>query len=500
MASRYVAIWFSHLLTDCLALRNPRLQQQAFVLAAAERGRQVITAASPAAEAGGIRTGMVVADARAAEPALEVLEHQPELAQQRLQVLGDWCIRFTPVVSVDLPDGLMLDASGCAHLWGSERAYLEDILKRLTRGGYHVKAAMADTPGAAWALSRYGATSTLVKPGKQAEALMPLPPASLRISTTLVQKLHKLGLSHTGSFIQMPRAALRRRFGQELLQKLNQALGLEMELLTPLQLPVTWQERLPCPEPVNGEAAVSIAAQRLLDSLCSRLAKAETGLHTAVFKGYRSDGKTEEIHISTFRPTHHAPHLFKLLQMKIPQFEPGPGIELFTLEAKETAPVFSAQEQLWGARNQQQQTRIAELLDRIAGRLGQAAIQRYLPAEHYWPERSIQPAYNLTQQPESSWPDQTQRPVRLLSNPIPVSVSAPVPDYPPMLFRYKGMVHTIVKADGPERIEQEWWLQEGEHRDYYCVEDEKGQRYWLFRSGHYTGEPLHQWFLHGYFS
>lgn len=500
MANRYVAIWFSHLLTDWLVLRCPRLQQQAFVLAAAERGRQVITAASPAAEACGIRTGMVVADARAATPTLEVLEHQPELAQQRLQALGDWCIRFTPVVATDLPDGLLLDVSGCTHLWGGERRYLEHILQRLTRGGYHVKAAMADTPGAAWALSRYASTSTLVKPGKQAEALMPLPPACLRIGTTLIQKLHQLGLTNTGSFMHIPRAALRRRFGPELLQRLNQVLGYEMELLQPLQLPVVWQERLPCPEPVNGEAAVTIAAQRLLNSLCARLAKAETGIRNAVFKGYRTDGKVEQIIINTFRPSHNALHLHKLVQLKIPQFAPGPGIELFTLEAQETAPVLFAQEQLWGVRSKQQFTRIAELLDRIAGRLGQEAIQRYLPAEHYWPERSIQPATSLTQQPGSSWPLQTQRPIRLLPRPIPVTVSAPVPDYPPMLFRYKGMVHKIVKADGPERIEQEWWLQEGEHRDYYCVEDDKGQRYWLFRSGHYTGEPLHQWFLHGYFS
>lgn len=500
MAGRYAAIWFSHLLTDCITLRNPRLQHQAFVLATPERGRQVITAASPAAEARGIRTGMVVADARAAEPALEVLEHQPEMAQERLQALGDWCIRFTPVAALDLPDGLLLDVSGCPHLWGGERAYLEEILKRLTRGGYHVKAAIADTPGAAWALSRYAATSTLVKPGKQAQALMPLPPAALRISTPLVQKLHKLGLTHTGSFMQLPRAALRRRFGQELLHMLDKALGLEMELLLPLQPPISWQERLPCPEPVNGAAAVSIAAGRLLQQLCARLAKAEAGIRCAVFKGYRSDGKVATLQINTFRPSHHAPHLLKLLQMKIPQFEPGPGIELFTLEAPETAPVFSAQEQLWGARNKQQQTHIAELLDRIAGKLGNDAIKRYLPAEHYWPERSIQPASHLGQQPQSPWPQQLQRPVRLLPQPIPIIVSAPVPDYPPMLFRYKGVVHNIVKADGPERIEQEWWLQEGEHRDYYCVEDNSGQRYWLFRSGHYTGQSLHQWYLHGYFS
>ena len=84
--------------------------------------------------------------------------------------------------------------------------------------------------------------------------------------------------------------------------------------------------------------------------------------------------------------------------------------------------------------------------------------------------------------------------------PEPIEVTAPIPDYPPMLFRYKGKLHKIIKADGPERIEQEWWLQEGQHRDYYCVEDEEGCRYWLFRSGHYDAEKTYQWFIHGFFA
>ena len=69
-----------------------------------------------------------------------------------------------------------------------------------------------------------------------------------------------------------------------------------------------------------------------------------------------------------------------------------------------------------------------------------------------------------------------------------------------MAFIYQGKMHRIVKADGPERIEREWWLDTGEHRDYYYVEDENGQRYWLFRLGHYNTALNDKWFIHGFFA
>ncbi len=90
--------------------------------------------------------------------------------------------------------------------------------------------------------------------------------------------------------------------------------------------------------------------------------------------------------------------------------------------------------------------------------------------------------------------------MHLLNPPQRIEVTAPIPDYPPMHFRWQGKLHTIEKADGPERIEQEWWIKDGPHRDYYAVEDEEGRRYWLFRSGHYSEDKSPKWFLHGFFA
>ena len=240
--------------------------------------------------------------------------------------------------------------------------------------------------------------------------------------------------------------------------------------------------------------------QRLLETLCYRLQQEEKGLRVAVFKCYRVDGKIEKIEIGTNHATHNVKHLFKLFEIKISTIEPALGIELFTLEAPRVEDISPLQEKLWEKVYDLDNTRLAELLDRLAGKMGENSIHRYLPDEHYWPERSMKLASSLQEKKTTTWKTDRPRPLQLLSVPELIEVTAPIPDYPPMLFRYKGRLHKVIKADGPERIEQEWWLQEGLHRDYYCVEDEEGCRYWLFRSGHYSADKSHKWFIHGFFA
>jgi protein ImuB len=327
-----------------------------------------------------------------------------------------------------------------------------------------------------------------------------LPPAALRVEQPMLDRLHKLGLTQVRHLLAIPAPALRRRFGPELLLRLDQAMGQEEETIQPVVPAPSWQERLPCPEPIATATGIEIALQRLLDTLCRRLQQEEKGLRTAAFKAYRVDGKMEEIAIGTNRATHNAAHLFKLFEIKIPTIEPDLGIELFVLEAAKVEDLSPLQEKLWEGDCGLENTHLAQLLDRIAGKVGAAAIHRYLPDEHYWPERSIKLATSLNETTATAWRADRPRPIQLLAKPEPIEVTAPIPDYPPMLFRYKGKLHTIKKADGPERIEREWWLEEGPHRDYYSVEDEEGARYWLFRSGHYTGDKTQQWFIHGFFA
>ncbi|MBC7936579.1 MAG: DNA polymerase Y family protein [Rhizobacter sp.] len=500
MPKRFVTIWFRYLKTDWFTLRRPTLASVPFVLASADHGRMVVTAANLLAQQKGVDIGMVIADARAIIPSLQVLDDKPELSNQLLKALAEWFIRFTPIVALDPPSGLILDVSGCTHLWGGEKQYLADIIARLKRSGYTARAAMADTIGASWAIARYGTDTLIIENGQQTIALLSLPPAALRLESEIVERLEKLGLRQLSQFIPMPRSALRRRFGEPLLKRLDQALGQEEEPLVPVQVPLPFQERLPCLEPIVTATGIEIALERLLDALCQRLKQEGKGIRTALLKCYRVDRKIEQVAIGTNRASNNTRHIFKLFEFKLPGIEPALGIELFILEAPKVEDVKAAQETLWENTGGLNDIGLAELLDRVAGKIGDNHIHRYLPDEHYWPERSCKPATDLQEKPASAWKTDRPRPLQLLTKPEPIEVTAPIPDYPPMLFRYKAKLHKIMKADGPERIEQEWWLQEGQHRDYYCVEDEEGHRYWLFRSGHYDATKSYQWFIHGFFA
>lgn len=500
MQKRFIAIWFRDLKADWMIRRRPALKDTPFVLASPDHGRMIITAANVPAQQQGIFNGLMLADARAIVPGIQFFDDEPGRPNRLLHALAEWCIRFTPNVSVDLPDGLTLDASGCAHLWGGENAYLSDIYKRLKGFGYNINIAMADTVGTAWAVARFAKDSFIIAAGGQAQALLPLPPAALRIAPEISERLEKLGLRRIEDFINMPRTALRRRFGKDLLLRLDQALGLEKEVMILVQPVTFYGERLPCLEPIVTATGIEIALKLLLKIVCSRFQKDQKGLRTAILKCYRVDGKTSDVSIGTNRPSRNAGHLFKLFESHIASIEPALGIELFVLDAAIVEDLSSVQERLFEEAGGLDDTGLSELLDRIGNKVGAAHIHRYMPDEHYWPERSFKKVPEMNREFVFEWKLDRPRPIKLLPNPQAINVTAPIPDYPPMNFRYLGKLHKIVRADGPERIEQEWWLQEGEHRDYYCVEDDEGCRYWLFRLGHYNAAKNYQWFIHGFFA
>ncbi len=498
--ARYVTIWFRHLKTDWFSVRQPALRKIPFVLASPQHGRMVITATNPVSELQGIEKGMVVADVRAIFPRLEIMDDPPDLPARLLKSLALWCIRYTDMVSVDGSDGLILDVTGCAHLWGGEQNYIQDINLRLQNRGYDVRATMADTIGSAWAIAHYGSTSPVIENRKQMEALLPLPPCSLRLDQASTDLLMKLGLRQVRQFIQMPRSALRRRFGKELLLKLDQALGFADEPLSPVQPVEPFRERLPCLEPISTAGGIEIALERLLDSVCIKLQKENKGIRKVAFIGYRVDNQIEKIEIGTNRATCNRTHLFKLFKEKISSIEPALGIELFMLDVLKSEPMIARQEKFWTGTAGLEDTGVSELLDRFMNRFGSSPIHRYMPDEHHWPERSLKTADSLHEPLTKKWKSDRPRPLHLLKKPEQIEVTAPIPDYPPMLFRYKGEIHSIKKADGPERIEPEWWIAEGLHRDYYAVEDEQGKRYWLFRAGHYAEDRSPLWFIHGFFA
>jgi len=500
MHKRFASIWFRHLLTDWKAIRQPDLKGKAYVFAEPDHGRMLIVALTDEARRYGVTEGMTVADARVIAPDLQVFDGKPGRNIKLLTGLAEWFLRYTPFVQLDPPDGLLLDVTGCAHLKGGEKPYLQNITSRLKAIGYDVRPAIADTIGAAWGVARCASDQLIIPEGQHRNALMPLPPSALRLPFDQLMKLRNLGLHQISSFVYMPDSVLRRRFGKNMVLRLHQALGQEVEYLFPLKEPVPYSERLACLEAIKTRPAIEIALNDLLEKLCKRLYGEGLGLRSAMLTWYRIDGKNGNITIGTNHASNRVQHLFKLFFNKLGNIAPGMGIELFTLDALQTEPLSDKQNELWSAKGGADSEEVAELLDRVAGRIGTKNINRYLPGEHYWPERTPQADANLKKKPESDWRTDKPRPMQILNQPEPIEAMALTPDYPPKLFIWKGEQHIIVAADGPERIEREWWLEPGEHRDYYIAEDEAGRRYWLYRSGHYNAENNEHWYLHGFFA
>ena len=495
MDRRFLSIWFRHLIADQQIRRQPALKNEAFVFATREKNRDVIRFTSSAATAAGIRPGMVLSDAKLLVSGLQVMAGDPD-PEGLLRQIALRCIRYSPLVAVDPPDGLLIDITGCAHLWGGEAAYYKDIVGRILAGGYDIRASIADTAGAAWAFARHLRRPLIVPPGQHRQYLPGLPPTALRLSPPVLGRLRSLGMSRIRHILDQPRTTLTPRFGSEMLERLDQAFGECEEYLIPVVSPVPYRERLPCPEPIVTATGIEYALTCLLDLLCKRLEREGKGLRTALFACHRVDGKVMPVSVGTTRATCSTAHLFKLFETKIPGIEPGMGIELFTMEAPLVEDAPPGQEVLWGG---QSAVEIAELLDRIASKTGAGVFSRSFPSQHYWPERSFEAAPPDRCAKTVEWPADP-RPIHLLDPPEPLSVTAPIPDYPPMSFRYRNTLYKVVAANGPTRIENEWWIDNARPRDYYIVEDEQGARYWIFRSGHYDDAEPARWYLHGLFA
>jgi len=398
-----------------------------------------------------------------------------------------------------LPDGLLIDASGCPPLWGGEEQYLRDIMQRLEKRGYAITLAMAGTPAAAWGLARYCGEKVSIVHETFAPEIMDLPSEALRLEEEITGKLYSLGLRRIRDFISMPHSSIRRRFGQTMISRINMLTGVEIEHLNSIIQQKPYEVRLPCLEPIITGSGVEHALQKLLEELVEILIKDQKGIRSAVFRSFAADGKNYSLEIGTNRPSLNTRHLYTLFGIKLDTVTVTAGIELFTLAATKVEEYTTPQSSMWEGSPELNDMKVYELIDHIENRNGKNVVKRYLPDEHHLPEKSVKPAGSFNEEATTYWKCMPARPMHLLHPPEQVDVVAPIPDYPPMMFTYKGKLHKIVKADGPERIEQEWWIARGRHRDYYAVEDDEGYRYWLFRSGHYDAEKTFKWFIHGFF-
>jgi protein ImuB len=471
---------------------------------ATERGVRRLFAMDEAAAALGLFAGQKAADATALAPELATDEADPAADRAALEALCDWCVRFSPAVAPDPPDGLFLDITGVSHLWGGEAPMARDLVARLAASGIPARAAAAASPGAAWALARQTRCLTIAPVGREAELLAPLPIAALRLAAPTAAQIARLGLTTIGAIADLPRAELTRRFGGEVVLRLDQAMGRAKEALAFRRPPSPWFARLAFAEPISVPEDLARASADIAALLCARLEAAGKGAARFELAFHRLDGRAERLAIGLAMPGREASRIARLFAPLLERVDPGFGIEVVTLATDGAEPLVPRQLRLDEDRAADLEAS-APLVDRLANRLGEEKIWRDEAFPSHIPERSVIRRPPLSPVGETKWDTERPRPLRLFRRPEPIEAVAPVPDDPPLFFRWRGLAHKVRRSEGPERLAEEWWRRPfeeagpGKVRDYYRVEDEAGARFWLFRDGLYEAGNPPRWWLHGLF-
>jgi protein ImuB len=543
---RVMYLWLQHWPIDRqrLSRRNKSgapAKEPPFATVIDTAGKRLLAAVNPAAAAAGLAPGMPLADALSFFPGLATTPAEPAEDAGALRRLAEWCSRYSPWTAPDGTDGVKIEITGSAHLWGGEAALAADLMTRLDRRHIAGRIAIADTLGAAWAAARFaeaGNSAVILPPGDCRTTLARLPVEALRLDPVTTQGLRRVGLKRVDDLAAMPRDALARRFGEMAVWRLDQAQGDLPEPLSPLGEAPIRRVRLSFAEPIADPADLLRATERLVEDLVSRLAQEGTGARRLDLGFHRVDGRVERIRLGTARPNRDPRHLAALFKERLDTIDPGLGIEDVILAVFAVEPLPPEQLGLPGHPATNASGNIASLLDRLGNRLGLAAVSRLEPRESHIPECasvhvpiSVVPAKAGTQGFQSLAPGSPRtrgrracppggysdtcrrgddeirppRPIRLFDPPEPVEAFWLLPDDPPFRFAWRRRRHRVMRADGPERIAEEWWRLEGSGaidaiRDYYRVEDEEGRRFWLFRAGLPGADRPPRWFVHGVFS
>ena len=485
--------------------------EPATVLVEKVQGALRLAAANAPALALGLSTGMTLADARARAPDIRVVAHRP-LADAALlkRVLLDFG-RFTPMAATDGSDGLTLDVTGCAHLFGGEPGLMRAVAARAAGMGLDVRLSLAGAPEAARALVRFG-RGGIHAGDEQRQALRRLPVAALELSDKETQALSRAGLKTLAQLDDRPTAPITARFGAAAATRLSRVLGREDVRIRPERpVPIVSVDRI-LVEPITETADIEAVIGDLLSEAMDRLDLRGQGGRAFRAAFFRLDGEVRRVTVRTGRPSRDAAAVLRLFRERLAALanplDPGFGFDQLRL----SVPVADRLEPTQGGfeRTPPGGEDLGRLVDRLTARLGPEAVSRFEPMASHWPERAVRltPAA-LQLKPEADWPepdpaDPPLRPLQMFEPPQPVEATAEVPDHPPGRFIWRRVSHRLVRVEGPERIAPEWWRRLETPleptRDYYRVEDQEGRRFWLFRAGFYGQDPAPRWFVHGVFA
>jgi protein ImuB len=508
-----MAIWLARLAIDrwrlsenCEEEQGPDAEPVALITETAHGLR--IDAANRAGLEAGARPGMMLADARTLCPALKAVPSDPAGDLAFLERLAVWARRWGPWSALDPTDGLLVDVTAVAHLFGGEARLLADAQDLFGRRGLTARLAIAPTAGTAWALAHYGPEQAILSPGEDIAArLADLPVAALRFDEDVLTVLRRLGLKRVGQLTTIGRDALQRRFRNRRSPSANPLIRLDQLLdrvpepllpVVPLQTPLV-QRRLI--EPIRHRELLDQVVADLTADMARELESKGQGARRLELGMWRVDGEVVVRSLEMAATTRDAGHIHRLFAGKLDDVDAGFGIELVRLRANWAEPLALSQGDIEAAA-EDHGTSLAACIDRLTVRLGEKAVRCPVPHATHIPERAQKWQPPLASKPASQGELAFHaRPLKLLDRPEPIAVLYATPDGFPQRFRWRGQVHEVARVEGPERIAPEWWREKGTARlrDYYRIEDGEGRRYWIYRLG-LAGDGrggLPDWFLQG---
>ena len=553
MPRRLLSLWFPRLGAERL-LRQARteaaLHEVPFAVVEDIGNSQILSSVSARASEVGIYKGQPLRDAHAVSADLRTARRNRHAEAGFLEALLRWAGKFSPWVAGDGGDGLMLDVTGCTHLFGGEAALCARIVEETGDMGLTARIGLADSRGGAWALARFAGqgggharpgddidqearatrsraarrrhwerggaapsgrlapaeTGTIAPPGQTRGALSALPVAALRLEEETAAQLARLGLRRIGDLAGQPRAALARRFGKGLVLRLDQAFGAVPEPLSPAAPPQRYAVRMTLPEPIGLEEDVAAGLDRLLPRLSELLRARGQGARTLRLQAFRSDHTMQTLEVRLARASDDPERLRPLLAMKLNEIDAGFGIDMLRLEAVQVEPLSQRTPVGHIGAGAAVNARLAantaldDLIGRIGARVGMEAITRRHPGDSHIPEKTETVLAAAWSEPAAAWaPPARPRPL-LLWRPEPVQ--APDVPRPPERLRWRGRDLHLTSAQGPERIAPEWWLDDpawrSGQRDYWRVTCAEGDALWLFYA--HGASMSSGWFCQGSFA
>lgn len=502
--TRVVSIYLPDLATERIRRADPSIPaDQAIAVIAKSGSKRWVSAADAAARKAGVRVGMQAAKAQALFRGLLMVDADPAADAAALERITLWALtQYSPIVAMDAPDGIVLDTEGADHLQGGELPMVTKISNQFLAKKLTARVAVADTWGAAHACARAISRETVIVPsGEIARAVERLPISLLRLSEKTVGDLQTLGFKSIGELANTPRAPLTLRFGPEVGRRLDQTFGRTSEPIDPIRTPELIGVSRAFAEPIGAAETINKYVGRLIVQLIEKLQKEGLGVRRADLIVEKVDGTRQAVRAGTAKPARDVAWLTKLFKDQTEKIEPGFGIEKLTLVAVMTEPLEDIQKS--SSLVEEEVTDMTPLID-IFGNRGQR-VYRVAPVASDVPERSLGRIHAASDPVEATWIHHWRRPIRLLARPEQIDVMALLPDHPPVWIMWRGKRRKVQKADGPERIFGEWWQRCSEYeavRDYFVVEDDAGERLWIFRSGDGVDPETgsHRWFMHGIFA